>query len=78
MFYEGAIPPWPYPSTDTIQFNCVKEMLLPDVAEAFQSLGLNAFIYDPRSIGDSDGIPKNQIDPLQQVEDLSGMTQCKA
>ncbi|KAI1431294.1 DltD domain-containing protein [Xylaria sp. CBS 124048] len=52
-------------------FNCVKEMLLPDVAETFQSAGLNAFIYDPRSIGDSDGLPRNQIDPLQQAEDLS-------
>lgn len=35
-------------------------------------MGYNAFIYDPRSIGDSGGLPKNQIDPLQQAEDLSG------
>ncbi|KAJ2994634.1 hypothetical protein NUW58_g1504 [Xylaria curta] len=52
-------------------FNCVKEMLLPEVAEAFQSSGFNAFIYDPRSIGDSDGSPRNQIDPLKQAEDLT-------
>ncbi|TGJ83509.1 hypothetical protein E0Z10_g5261 [Xylaria hypoxylon] len=52
-------------------FNCVKEMLLPDVAEIFQSSGFNAFIYDPRSIGDSDGSPRNQIDPLRQAEDLT-------
>ncbi|KAI0179035.1 DltD domain-containing protein [Hypoxylon sp. FL1284] len=52
-------------------FNCVKEMLLPDVAERFQSTGYNAFIYDPRSIGDSDGVPKNQIDPQKQAEDLA-------
>ncbi|KAL2130927.1 hypothetical protein VTI74DRAFT_5752 [Chaetomium olivicolor] len=53
------------------QFNCVKEMLLPDVAEWFQKYGFHALIYDPRSIGDSDGAPRNQIDPLQQAEDLS-------
>lgn len=47
-------------------------MLLPDVAAKFQSMGFNAFIYDPRSIGDSDGIPRNQIDPLKQAEDLAG------
>lgn len=52
-------------------FNCVKEMLLPEVAEKFQSMGFNALIYDPRSTGDSDGLPKNQIDPLQQAEDIS-------
>ncbi|KAM3502079.1 hypothetical protein MY10362_005106 [Beauveria mimosiformis] len=52
-------------------FNCVKEMLLPDIAETFQSQGFNTYIYDPRSIGDSDGSPKNLIDPLQQAEDLA-------
>ncbi|ATY62879.1 N-terminal domain [Cordyceps militaris] len=52
-------------------FNCVKEMLLPDIAEIFQSQGFNAYVYDPRSIGDSDGTPKNLIDPLQQAEDLT-------
>ncbi|KAK1841334.1 DltD domain-containing protein [Colletotrichum chrysophilum] len=52
-------------------FNCVKEMLLPELAEWFQSLGFNTLIYDPRSIGDSDGLPRNHISPLQQAEDLS-------
>ncbi|KAI9664634.1 MAG: hypothetical protein M1821_006080 [Bathelium mastoideum] len=52
-------------------FNCVKEMLLPDIAEKFQSVGYNALIYDPRSIGDSEGLPRNQIDPLKQAEDLA-------
>lgn len=47
-------------------------MLLPDIAETFQSQGFNTYIYDPRSIGDSDGSPKNLIDPLQQAEDLAG------
>ncbi|KAF7923934.1 hypothetical protein BELL_0367g00110 [Botrytis elliptica] len=52
-------------------FNCVKEMLLPEIARRFQGIGYNALIYDPRSIGDSDGLPRNQISPLQQAEDLS-------
>lgn len=47
-------------------------MLLPELAEWFQSLGFNTLIYDPRSIGDSDGLPRNHISPLQQAEDLSG------
>lgn len=47
-------------------------MLLPDLAATFQSQGYNALIYDPRSIGDSDGLPRNLIDPLQQAEDLAG------
>lgn len=29
------------------------------------------FIYDPRSIGGSDGTPRNQLDPLQYAEDIS-------
>ncbi|KAL8923197.1 MAG: hypothetical protein Q9208_004760 [Pyrenodesmia sp. 3 TL-2023] len=52
-------------------FNCVKEMLLPEVAGFFQSKGFHVFTYDPRSVGDSDGLPRNQIDPLKQAEDLS-------
>ena len=47
-------------------------MLLPEVARAFQDMGFHALTYDPRSIGDSDGLPRNQIDPLKQAEDLSG------
>ncbi|KAF7941723.1 uncharacterized protein EAE97_006560 [Botrytis byssoidea] len=52
-------------------FNCVKEMLLPEIARRFQGIGYNALIYDPRSIGDSDRLPRNQISPLQQAKDLS-------
>ncbi|GAD98920.1 hypothetical protein NFIA_023500 [Paecilomyces variotii No. 5] len=52
-------------------FNCVKEMSLPAVAKRFQKAGITAFVYDPRTIGESDGLPRNDIDPAQQVEDLS-------
>lgn len=46
-------------------------MLLPDVASQFQLSGINALIYDPRSIGLSDGTPRNEIDPMKQTEDYS-------
>ncbi|CAI7649221.1 unnamed protein product [Penicillium glandicola] len=52
-------------------FNCVKEMTLPDVAEAFQSAGYNVLLYDARSVGASGGTPRNLLDPLQMAEDLS-------
>ena len=54
-----------------IQFNCVKEMTLPDVAETFHSSGYNVLLYDARSVGASGGQPRNLLDPLQMAEDLS-------
>ncbi|KXH25871.1 DltD domain-containing protein [Colletotrichum simmondsii] len=52
-------------------FNCVKEMFVPEVAEQFQLAGISALIYDPRSLGLSDGQPRNEIDPMKQVSDYS-------
>lgn len=46
-------------------------MFVPEVAEQFQLAGITALIYDPRSTGTSDGIPRNEIDPMKQVEDYS-------
>jgi pimeloyl-ACP methyl ester carboxylesterase len=46
-------------------------MGLPDVAAAFQRAGITALVYDPRSTGQSDGEPRNDIDPGRQVEDYS-------
>ncbi|KAI0967880.1 Alpha/Beta hydrolase protein [Xylaria arbuscula] len=54
-------------------FNCVKEMLLPETAENFQSLGYNVILYDARSIGESDGQPCNQSSPYQMAEDVSDL-----
>ncbi|RDW89665.1 hypothetical protein BP6252_01697 [Coleophoma cylindrospora] len=69
---------WLYPASKkgpavvmTPGFNCVKEMFIPEVAEGFQASGITALIYDPRSTGESDGIPRNDIDPMKQVEDYS-------
>ncbi|KAH7157762.1 DltD N-terminal domain protein [Dactylonectria estremocensis] len=50
-------------------FNCVKEMLLPEVATSFQAAGITALVYDTRSIGSSDGLPRNDINPPKQVAD---------
>lgn len=46
-------------------------MTLPDVAEAFQSMGYNVLLYDARSVGGSGGQPRNLLNPLQMAEDLS-------
>ncbi|KAH7152600.1 Alpha/Beta hydrolase protein [Dactylonectria macrodidyma] len=52
-------------------FNCVKEMFVPQVAEQFQLANITALVYDPRSLGDSSGEPRNEIDPEKQVSDYS-------
>ena len=54
-----------------VQFACVKEMFIPEVAEAFQLAGITALTYDPRNTGTSDGLPRQEIDPLKQAEDYS-------
>lgn len=54
------------------QFNCAKEILITETAETFQSMGYNVLIYDPRNVGESEGLPRNEISPLQQAEDISG------
>ncbi|KAI0185948.1 Alpha/Beta hydrolase protein [Xylaria flabelliformis] len=71
---KGWLFPVPGPAPVIIMshgFNCVKEMTLPDVAEFFQSQGYNAVLYDARSVGASEGLPRNQLNPLQMAEDLS-------
>ncbi|OTB04504.1 hypothetical protein M426DRAFT_320622 [Hypoxylon sp. CI-4A] len=50
-------------------FNLTRETLLPKVAQYFQKGGITALVYDPRSIGSSDGLPRNHIDPVQQTAD---------
>ena len=51
------------------KFNCVKRIFVPKVAEHFQSSGKSALIYDPWSLGLSDGLPRNEIYPSKQAED---------
>lgn len=50
-------------------FSAVKEMYLDRYAEAFSAAGLNALVFDNRNFGASDGEPRQEIDPIQQVRD---------
>jgi len=46
-------------------------MFVPEVAEAFQRAGITALTFDPRCTGLSDGLPRQELDPHQQVSDYS-------
>jgi len=50
-------------------FSAVKEMYLDKYAELFAAHGLNALVFDNRNFGDSDGAPRQEIDPWAQVRD---------
>ena len=65
---EGAAGPAP---TIVLShgFSAVKEMYLDKYAELFSANGLNALVYDNRNFGDSDGTPRQEIDPWAQVRD---------
>lgn len=44
-------------------------MFVAEIAEYFQKAGFTVLTYDPRSIGQSDGTPRNEIDPAKNRED---------
>ena len=44
---------------------------LLDAALSFQKAGITALLYDSRTVGQSDGQPRNDIDPWKQAEDYS-------
>ncbi|MCB1353589.1 MAG: alpha/beta hydrolase [Rhodobacteraceae bacterium] len=50
-------------------FSAVKEMYLDRFAEAFAEAGLASIVFDNRNFGASDGEPRYEIDPWQQVRD---------
>ncbi len=50
-------------------FSAVKEMYLDRFGEAFSRAGMAAVVYDNRNFGASDGEPRQEIDPWQQVRD---------
>jgi fermentation-respiration switch protein FrsA (DUF1100 family) len=50
-------------------FSAVKEMYLDAFAEVFAASGLGALVYDNRNFGASDGEPRQEIDPWEQVRD---------
>src|SRR5260221_6469954 len=50
-------------------FSCTKEMLLDKYAEVFVKDGFAVLIYDNRNFGDSDGQPRLEVDPYNQIRD---------
>jgi len=50
-------------------FSAVKEMYLDRYAEVFSAAGLAALVFDNRNFGASDGEPRDEIDPWQQIRD---------
>jgi fermentation-respiration switch protein FrsA (DUF1100 family) len=50
-------------------FSAVKEMYLDAFADVFVQAGFGALIFDNRNCGASDGEPRQEIDPWQQVRD---------
>ncbi|MGV2582911.1 UNVERIFIED_CONTAM: alpha/beta hydrolase [Mycobacterium avium subsp. hominissuis] len=47
----------------------VKELIQPDYAKYFVDAGFAALIFDYRSLGASDGQPRQHLDPAAQIED---------
>jgi pimeloyl-ACP methyl ester carboxylesterase len=43
--------------------------MVAEIAEYFQKQDFTVLIYDPRSIGSSGGMPRNEIHPARNVED---------
>ncbi|HEV3340066.1 MAG TPA: alpha/beta hydrolase [Pirellulales bacterium] len=50
-------------------FSCVKEMFLDKYADVFVAAGLGVLVYDNRNFGDSDGLPRQEVDPWGQIRD---------
>ena len=44
----------------------LKEHYIDDSARRFQAAGISALVYDHRSYGSSDGLPRHETNPLQQ------------
>lgn len=51
-------------------FSSVKEMRLDIFAQAFATAGLGVLVYDHRNFGDSEGMPRQEIDPWHQLSDI--------
>ncbi|OJJ99916.1 hypothetical protein ASPACDRAFT_78840 [Aspergillus aculeatus ATCC 16872] len=50
-------------------FNAVKEIVIPWAAEVFQKNGISVLLFDPRNYGESEGMPRQEVDPEKQIED---------
>jgi uncharacterized protein len=47
----------------------VKELVLPEYARAFAEAGIAVLAFDYRNFGESDGEPRQHVDPWAQIED---------
>ena len=58
--------------------SAVKEMYLDKYAELFADAGFSSLVFDNRNFGASEGEPRQEIDPWQQVRDYRhGITYAK-
>ena len=48
----------------------IKEITLPGYAERFAAAGFAALAFDYRRFGASEGEPRNQLDPHDQLQDV--------
>ncbi|KAG9229951.1 alpha/beta superfamily hydrolase [Amylocarpus encephaloides] len=71
-----SLKAWFYPAPSTGPciimshgFAGIRHHNLAHFGERFQAEGWNALIYDNRNFGESDGLPRSEIDPTCQVRD---------
>lgn len=70
-FYHAENAPTPAPTiVMTHGMTAVKELYLDDYAKFFAEAGLNVVVYDHRNYGDSDGMPRQETDPVLQHRDI--------
>lgn len=50
-------------------FNLTKDMIIFEAGQYLNAAGFTVLGYDPRCVGTSDGTPRNDIQPLKNVED---------
>ncbi|GAA3431356.1 alpha/beta hydrolase [Kutzneria kofuensis] len=69
LYRPAGDGPWPG-VVMTHGFAGVKEAYLEPLAEAFADAGFAVLLYDHRTWGASDGLPRHDLDPWRQVEDM--------
>lgn len=50
-------------------FNLTKDMIIFEAGQFLNSAGFSVLGYDPRCVGTSDGTPRNDVQPMKNVED---------
>jgi uncharacterized protein len=70
---EGATKPVPT-VVMAHGFSCVKEMFLDKYAETFAAAGFGVLVYDNRNFGDSDGMPRQEVDPWGRRQSIATTT----